>query len=136
MEAYELMDLALNSQLRVDANWLFFLTVNSSLVAGIVFVERKFSHFEKLVAITIYLAVIWLNYFTLSNSMRILSGIYADLSKAQFAPETLGFEVLSEFNAISNNLILENQWLVVVVYLVGASLSISSIVFCEKVSIK
>lgn len=136
MEVYELMDLALNSQLRADANWLFFLTVNSSLIAGVVFVERKFSSFEKAVAIAIYLAVIWLNYITLSNSLRILNGIYRDLSKAQFAPDSLGYEVLRQFNEISNNLILENQWLVVIVYLIGVFLSVSSIVFCERVSIK
>ena len=136
MEVYELMDLALNSQLRVDANWLFFLTVNSSLIAGIVFVERKFSRFEKLVAITIYLPVIWLNYITLSNSLRILGGIYADLSKAQIASDTLGYEALMQFNAISNNVILENQLLVVLVYLAGALLSVSSIAYCERVSIR
>lgn len=61
MQAFELADLAINTQLRLDASWLLFLTINSTIIGAIILIERTFSVLEKSVATAIYIGGIALS---------------------------------------------------------------------------
>jgi hypothetical protein len=135
MQAFELADLAINTQLRLDGSWLLFLTINSTIIGAIILIERTFSVLEKSVATVIYLVVVALNYMTTTNSIRLLGSIYNDLGKFDLAPSEPGYEVIQQIGEIYNSSILWDhpQW-ISVIYIGGIALSVTAIIFDEKLT--
>ncbi len=135
MQAYELVDLAINAQLRVDTSWLLFLTINSTIIGGVILIQRTFSLLEKSVTILIYLIVIGLNYMTTINAVRLLGSIYSDLGKFDFDAVEPGYDVLEQIAAIFNNNVLWSQpQLIAGIYIGGVLLSVAAITFDEKLT--
>jgi len=135
MQAYELVDLAINAQLRVDTSWLLFLTINSTIIGGVILIQRTFSLLEKSVTILIYLIVIGLNYMTTINAVRLLGSIYSDLGKFDFDAVEPGYDVLEQIAAIFNNNVLWSQpQLITGIYIGGLLLSVAAITFDEKLT--
>lgn len=135
MQAYELVDLAINAQLRVDTSWLLFLTINSTIIGGIILIQRTFSLLEKSVTVLIYLIVIGLNYMITINAVRLLGSIYSDLGKFDFDAVEPGYDVLEQIATIFNNNVLWNEpQLIVGIYIGGVILSVVAIIFDEKLT--
>ena len=135
MQAYELVDLAINAQLRVDTSWLLFLTINSTIIGGVILIQRTFSLLEKSVTTFIYLVVISLNYMTTINAVRLLGSIYSDLGKFDFDAVEPGYDVLEQIATIFNNNVLWSQpQLIAGIYIVGVLLSVAAITFDEKLT--
>ena len=135
MQAFELADLAINTQARLDTNWLLFLTINSTIIAAIILIERTFSVLEKSVAIFIYLVVIALSYVTTTNTIRLLGSIFSDLGKFDFAASEPGYDVVEQFGELYNNSVLWNHpEIITMIYIGGVVLSVTAIIFDEKLT--
>jgi len=135
MQAFELADLAINTQARLDTNWLLFLTINSSIIAAMILIERTFSVLEKSVAIFIYLVVIALSYVTTTNTIRLLGSIFSDLGKFDFAASEPGYDLVERFGELYNSGVLWNHpEIITMIYIGGVVLSVSAIIFDEKLT--
>lgn len=76
MSFYELMDLALSINTRLDTHWSLFITVHLALIGGIIYVDRPLKRNEKVGAILIYTGFALINYFVMSNQIAILNSFY------------------------------------------------------------
>lgn len=136
MQAYELADLAINNQIRLDTAWVLFLSINSSLIGGLVFIERKFKLFEKAVIIAIYSVLIILNYSVVKNSVDVLRQIYSDFAKFQFSPEQPGYDLVNYYSQLTEiNVFINYPILIPLVYFGAALLVILVTIFDEKLFI-
>ena len=135
MEVYEAAEVALQIQDRIDTLWMLFLSINSTIIAGVVLVQRTFSVLEKSVAIVIYLVVTLINYLTLSNSIQMLRAVYFDMLKFAFTPDQPGYEIVRQIGEFTQgNFINNNLVIIPIIYICAAILSIGAIIFDEKIT--
>ncbi len=76
MSLYELMDLALSLNTRLDTHWSLFITVHLALIGGIIYVDRPLTKNEKIGAMFIYTGFALVNYFVMANQVAILASLY------------------------------------------------------------
>ena len=134
MEASDLAELAINAQVRLDSSWLLFLTINATIVGGVIFIERTFSVLERSIAIFIYLIVSGMSYIATTNAMNLLGGIYTDLEKFDFLPTEPGYDLIHQIGEIHSNFLWNRPELMTLFYVGGAILSIGAIILDEKLT--
>ena len=132
MQAYELADLAINTQVRLDTSWALFLSINSSIIGGVVFIERKFSLLEKAAVALIYSVLILLNYTVTHNSFLMLKSVYADLIKFDYTPNQPGYEVISHYSYVmTESAFWSHPGLIPNVYIGAAIIIMLAVIFDE-----
>ncbi|NKB34868.1 MAG: hypothetical protein GKR91_17370 [Pseudomonadales bacterium] len=133
MEAFDLAELALSAQSRLDTSWALFLSINSTIMAGVILIQRTFSNLEKSIGIGMYLVVILLNYMVTNSSLNLLTSIYVDLSKFEFVPDDPGHAVVQQMTSFFNESIFWNQPILVpTIYIAAVIMIVLTIIFDEK----
>ena len=79
MTPYELLDLALELNDRIDLHWTLFITVHLALIGGIIYVDRPLVRAEKIVAIIIYTGFALINAMVMNNQIELLDNIYQEI---------------------------------------------------------
>ena len=79
MTPYELLDLALELNDRIDLHWTLFITVHLALIGGIIYVDRPLVRAEKVVAILIYTGFALINTMMMNNQIEFLDHIYQEI---------------------------------------------------------
>ena len=132
----EFTTLAIEAQGRLDTSWAAFLSINSAVIGGVVFIERKFKLLEKLLICIAYTALIILNYVVTKNSILQLTAIYEDLAKVKLEVNEIGHDITNHFSQIfDNTLFFNNSWFVPSVYIFTYILIILAIAFDERFTV-
>ena len=79
MTPYELLDLALSLNDRIDLHWTLFITVHLALIGGIIYVDRPLVRAEKIAAIFIYTGFALINAMMMNNQIDFLDNIYQEI---------------------------------------------------------
>ena len=72
MELYKLVDVAISSGNRIDAQWGFFITIHLAILGGIIYVDRPLEKMEKMIALVLYCGFAVINYLGLSLQQDLL----------------------------------------------------------------
>ena len=93
MTPYELLDLALSLNNRIDTHWTLFITVHLALIGGIIYVDRPLLRNEKVAAMLIYTGFSTINFLMMMSQANFLGTIHQqlfemkDLACCQNSPE-------------------------------------------------
>lgn len=135
MDVYQAAEVAVQIQERLDTLWLLFLTINSTIIGGIIFIQRTFSKLEKSVAILIYAVVSAINFNSISTSIALLKSVYMDMIKFSLSPDEPGYEIVARVASFMDASFYTNsETFMPAIYIVAAILSISAIIFDEKIT--
>jgi len=80
MSPYELLDLALSLNNRIDTHWTLFITVHLALIGGIIYVDRPLLRNEKIAAVIIYSGFALVNYVMMMSQAQFLGSIYSEVA--------------------------------------------------------
>lgn len=80
MSPYELLDLALSLNNRLDTHWTLFITVHLALIGGIIYVDRPLLKNEKVAAVIIYTGFAIVNYVMMTSQAQFLASIYTEVA--------------------------------------------------------
>lgn len=80
MTPYQLVELTMDAQARLDTSWALFLSIHAALFGGIVYVDRPLRFAEKIVVIISYSAIAFYNYYLTRSSQKLLQGLYQDIA--------------------------------------------------------
>jgi hypothetical protein len=135
MGASDLAELAVDVLARLDNAWMLFLSINSTIIGGVILIQRTFNRVEKSVASGIYLVIVWMNYNTVSKGINLLASIYADIAKYQFGPDEPGYGVVTEMTLNQGGRLLwEYPWIIPTIYICAITVTIGAIAFDEKIT--
>ena len=81
MTPYELLDLALSLNNRIDNHWTLFITVHLALIGGIIYVDRPLIRNEKIAAILIYSGFALVNYLMMRSQAQFLAVIFSQVAE-------------------------------------------------------
>ena len=79
MSPYELLDLALSLNNRIDNHWTLFITVHLALIGGLIYVDRPLLKNEKLAAVIIYTGFAVINFLMMLHQEQFLGSVYLQL---------------------------------------------------------
>ena len=79
MTAYEMIDIIMSLNNRIDVQWGMFITVHLALFGGIIYVDRPLRVTEKSAALIIYAGFAVINYMVMNNQVIQVGHIYHDL---------------------------------------------------------
>jgi len=79
MSAYELLDLALSLNNRIDTHWALFISVHLALIGGIIYVDQPLSKHEKSATVVIYAGFALINYYMMKGQALFLENIYMQI---------------------------------------------------------
>ncbi len=89
LSLYELLDIAASQWSKIDSLWNFFLWIHLAILGGLIAVDRPVSILERLTAMAIYSAFLFLNYLGLSTAYGYFEAIilqiraYPDVAHAE-----------------------------------------------------
>lgn len=126
----EMLNAVMVAQSRLDTSWTLFLSINSTIIGGVVLIERKFHALEKCLAIVIYSLLVQLNFATTTSSIVVLKTVYSDISKYQYTPDEPGYNTVHYYSELMDqSLLWSTHWFVPCVYLTAYAIVILSITF-------
>lgn len=135
MDASNLAELAVDVQSRLDNAWMLFLSINSTIIGGVVLIQRTFNKYEKSVVVLIYMVITWMNYNVVNSGIDLLASIYTDLGKYQYLPAEPGYHVVQQMSFASINSVLwEHSWIIPAIYIGALFVTIGAVVLDEKLT--
>jgi hypothetical protein len=81
MTAYELLDIALGINNRIDVQWGLFITIHLAFFGGIIYVDRPLRVLEKSGAVFLYSCFAALNYQMMVSQTVMLEQTYLEITK-------------------------------------------------------
>ena len=81
MDAYELIDLAINVGSRLDVKMSIFITVHLAIFGGIIYVDRPLRTTEKIVSLIVYTVFAVMNYNGVNNQLIMLLNLSTEIAK-------------------------------------------------------
>ncbi len=94
MTPYQLVELTMEAQARLDTSWALFLSIHAALFGGIVYVDRPLRYVEKIVVIISYSAIAYYNYYLTRSSQKLLQSFYQDIASIK-EKQKLDLEVIN-----------------------------------------
>ncbi len=85
MELYELLDLASSGYDRIDVLWNFFIWIHMAVIGAMIIVTRYVNFVERAIAITTYLAFIYMNYVGLADAYAYQMSLLEEIANYELA---------------------------------------------------
>ncbi|GEA13538.1 hypothetical protein [Alteromonas sp. KUL49] len=79
MDIYELLDITVSLNNRLDTHWTLFITVHLALIGGIIYVDRPLKRSEKIVAVIVYIGFALINAFMMTNLTNLINALNTDI---------------------------------------------------------
>lgn len=102
MTAFELVELLIAFENRLDVQWGVFITVHLALFGGIIYIDRPLRRMEKLAAILIYIGFAAINYLVsvdLANNVFAAQSEIAKLANHTCCDQNLLVQRIQESNS-------------------------------------
>ena len=135
MSPYELLDLALAAQNRLDAQWALFITVHLALLGAIIYVDRPLRGLEKAGAILFYLGFAFINFRTMNAINETVNHLYLDIFALRNDPCCSHLAVVQRVVAeVGMNRIERSAGLLIAVHVLMAAIVVLSVLFDKALS--
>lgn len=99
MTAFELIEVLIAFQNRLDVQWGVFITVHLALFGGIIYIDRPLRRSEKAATMLIYLGFAAINYLVsmdLANAIQAVQSDIADIAKLPCCDQSQLIQRLSQ----------------------------------------
>ena len=90
MQLYELLDLAASGYDRIDVLWNFFVWIHMAVIGAMIIVTRYVNLVERTIAITTYLAFIYMNYMGLADAYAYQIALLKEITDFELASDGVG----------------------------------------------
>ncbi len=90
MQLYELLDLAASGYDRIDVLWNFFVWIHMAVIGAMIIVTRYVNLVERAIAITTYLAFIYMNYMGLADAYAYQTALLKEIADFELANGGVG----------------------------------------------
>lgn len=85
MELYELLDIAASGYDRIDVLWNFFIWIHMAVIGAMIIVTRYVNLAERAIAISTYLAFIYMNYIGLADAYAYQVAVLQEIANYELA---------------------------------------------------